>query len=63
VTESEVLSTPPEASQAVCGGGGIKVSPGAIPGATPAPEQPSEFPTVPVAIGGAALIGLILALR
>lgn len=62
VTESEVLPTPPEASRGVCGGGGIKVSPSAIPGATPAPEQPSAFPVVPVAIGGAALIGLILAL-
>lgn len=61
VTESEVLATPPEAAQAVCGGGGIKVSPSAIPSGTM--DQPSEFPIVPVAIGGAALIGLILALR
>jgi hypothetical protein len=62
VTESQVLATPPEASQAVCGGGGITVSPSAIPSSTPAPEQPSAFPVVPVAVGGVALIGLLLVL-
>jgi hypothetical protein len=68
VTESQVLPTPPEAAMAVCGGGGITVSPTTIPAAAPAgavPAMPSEFPIVPVAVGGLAVAGLVayLALR
>lgn len=59
VTESEVLSTPPEAATAACGGGGITVSPGMIPAVPSAPrdtqaaapsaprDTPSAVPSVP----------------